>query len=67
MKVIPPCYFYDKTPISFDIDKFIDTLTRKGYPAERLDKQMVEKFEPILNMEMACFMMILTEFEYQET
>lgn len=43
MKVIPPCYFYDKTPISFDIDKFIDTLTRKGYPAERIYKQIVEK------------------------
>ena len=43
MKVIPPCYFYDKTPISFDIDKFIDTLIRKGYPAERICKQMVEK------------------------
>lgn len=43
IKVIPPCISYNKTPISFDIDKFIDSLTGKGYPADRIDKQVVEK------------------------
>lgn len=67
MEVNPHCYLYDKIPITFDIDRVVVSLTGKGYPTERLDKQMVEKYEPILNMEMACFMMILNEFEYQET
>ncbi len=43
MKVIPPCISYGETPITFDVDKFIVSLTGKGYPADRIDKQKVEK------------------------
>lgn len=42
MEVIPHCYLYDKIPITFDIDRVVVSLTGKGYPVERLDKQMVE-------------------------
>ena len=30
MEAIPPCYAYDTLPISFDVDKFIASLTGKG-------------------------------------
>lgn len=43
MEMIPPCYFYDKTPVTFDIDMFVVSLTGKGYPAKKIDKQIVEK------------------------
>lgn len=43
MEVIPPCVSYSGTPITFDIDKFIVSLTGKGFPADRIDKQVVEK------------------------
>lgn len=43
MEVIPPCVSYSETPITFDIDKFIVSLTEKGYPTDRIDKQVVEK------------------------
>ena len=43
MKAIPPCSIYDTLPISFDVDKFMASLTGKGYPAERIYKQIVEK------------------------
>lgn len=40
---IPPCHYYDNAPISFDIDKFIDSLIGKGYPTERIYRQILEK------------------------
>ena len=30
IKAIPPCSIYDTLPISFDVDKFIASLTGKG-------------------------------------